>query len=126
MVFRSHDEAVIHKRGFERFESDDQMVAWLEEKGAFQCAGHRRSFLNFYISNYCMDPIYDFLTNDEVKHLREVQKRKQAEKEAAEAAREWKKVETSYYADNSVEEIWEDKDGNQKTIMTVMPHGDVC
>lgn len=126
MVYKSQDEFVIHSRGFEQFESDDQMIAWLEENGAFSYAGHRRSFLDFYISDYSMDPIYGYLTKAEVKHLREVQKQKQAENDAAEAAREWKKVETCHYADNSVEEIWEDKDGNRKTIMTVSPHGDAC
>ena len=30
------------------------------------------------------------------------------------------------YADNSVEEVFRDKDGNTKTIMVTAPHGDLC
>ena len=49
----------------------------------------------------------------------------EAEK-AADDAREWKYKETIYWADNSVEEVWEDKDGNTKTVMVTGPHGDAC
>jgi hypothetical protein len=31
-----------------------------------------------------------------------------------------------YFADNSVEEVWEDKDGKRKRVMVVAPHGDAC
>lgn len=45
---------------------------------------------------------------------------------AADDAREWKLHQTIYWADNSVEEIWIDKNGATKSIMTVGPHGDAC
>ena len=45
---------------------------------------------------------------------------------AADDARRWRHIRNEYYADNSVEEVWEDKDGVQKTVMIVGPHGDAC
>ena len=43
---------------------------------------------------------------------------------AADEAREWKQVAEYCYADNSVEVVMQDRDGNEKTVMTVYPHGD--
>ena len=45
---------------------------------------------------------------------------------ACHGSREWKLHQTIYWADNSVEEIWIDKNGATKSIMTVGPHGDAC
>ena len=45
---------------------------------------------------------------------------------AMDDAREWKLHQTIYWADNSVEEIWIDKNGATKSVMTVGPHGDAC
>ena len=50
----------------------------------------------------------------------------QQRKAEAEAEKEWKLIRTLGFADNSVEEEWQDKDGNIKYIMTVSPHGDAC
>ena len=47
-------------------------------------------------------------------------------RKAADDAREWKLHQTIYWADNSVEEIWIDKNGATKSVMTVGPHGDAC
>lgn len=124
--FQSKDEFVKFKRGFEEFKSDEEMVKYLDERGVFYDGGWRREFIDFYISDYCLNPIYDYLTEEEVERLKAYQAKLIAEHEAAEAAKEWRKVETLYWADNSIEEVWEDKDGNRKTIMTVGPHGDAC
>ncbi len=43
-----------------------------------------------------------------------------------EAARCWQHVETLHWADNSVEEVYKDKDGNIKRVIAVGPHGDAC
>lgn len=126
IAFDSKDDYVKFKRGFESFCSLDEMVSYVEEKTHFYHAGWRRTFLDYYISEYCLDPIYDHLTADEVKQLRGYQEQLRAAAKAADEAREWKKVDTYYYADNSVEDVWEDKDGNRKTVMTVGPHGDAC
>ena len=42
---------------------------------------------------------------------------------AADDARCWRLKETINWADNSVEEIYEDKDGNTKHVTVVGPHG---
>lgn len=57
---------------------------------------------------------------------KELQQQARKKAQEAEDARQWRYVETVYWADNSVEEIWEDKDGNRKTVQTVGPHGDAC
>ena len=44
----------------------------------------------------------------------------------ADEARQWRYVRTIYWADNSIEEIWADKDGIEKTVLVDGPHGDVC
>lgn len=86
----------------------------------------KQSFTHYYLSDYCYDRPRKFLTNREFSRLKELQKKAREEWEAAEKAREWKLITTYYYADNSEEELWEDKDGVQKTVMTVAPHGDAC
>lgn len=43
-----------------------------------------------------------------------------------EVAPEWKTVKTIPYMDNSMEEVQRDKWGNERTVMTTVPHGDVC
>jgi len=126
IAFDSKDDYVKFVRGFDHFDSMEAMVAYVEEKTHFYHAGWRRTFLDYYISDYCLDPIYDHLTKDEVKQLRAYQKQLQAEAKAADEAREWKLVDKFYWADNSVEEVYEDKDGKRKTVMVVGPHGDAC
>lgn len=122
----STEEMVIKSRGFENFENDEQMLAWCEKQGVFYSSGLRRTILDFYISDYCLDRIYDYLTKAEVMRLRELQESKRAEYKAAEAARGWVLVGRYGYADNSTEEVWRDKDGIEKTIMVTPPHGDAC
>ena len=58
--------------------------------------------------------------------MKELQKIAQEEYKKKEAEKEWKLIGTYGYADNSVEEVWESKDGERKTVMTVWPHGDIC
>ena len=55
-----------------------------------------------------------------------MQRQEQAKEKAADDAREWEKVDTIYWADNSVEEIWRDKNGVEKSVQIVAPHGDAC
>ena len=107
------------------FKDDDHMIQWLEENGAFYQYGHRRTFLGFYFSDYCLDSIYDFLTKEEVAHLKIVQAERQAEYDRKERER-WHFVKKICYADNSIVSIWEDDQGNRKEVVEVMPHGDLC
>lgn len=69
------------------------------------------------------------LVNDDEHDYNEVvnmYKRYTKKQKAHDKAKEWKEVKKIYYADNSIEVIYEDKDGNQKTELEVAPHGDAC
>lgn len=104
------------------FESDEELLAFCEKASRKS----REKLLLGYISDYCLEEPRRSLTRAEFERLRELSAEAQAAHKAAEEAREWHKVKTIYWADNSVEEIWEDRDGIQKSVMAVGPHGDVC
>lgn len=117
----THDEFVIMKRGIESFESDESLVEWLKKvTSGFQ------KFVDAYISDYTCGDYYDNLTDAEFKRVKEYQKELIQIEKDADNKREWKLKESSFYADNSVEETYVDKNGIEKTIMTVQPHGDIC
>lgn len=123
----SRDEFVFKVRGFGPIESDDELLSFAEKVTSnWYDAGWHRTFIGFYLSDYALAEPCRSLTVKEFDRLRELQRHARKKAEEAEAARQWRYVETLYWADNSVEEIWEDKDGNRKTVMTVGPHGDVC
>lgn len=123
----SRDEFIFAKRKFGVIESDEELMAFAEKASyGWSYAGWKHSFLDYYLSDYALSEPYASLTKAEFKRLKELQAEARAAHEAAEKAREWKKVDVIYWADNSVEEIWEDKDGNRKGFMAVGPHGDVC
>ena len=124
--FESRTEYNKFRRGFDHFESVEHMVNYLDANGYFQQAGHKCSFLDFFLSDWDGARIHDLLTPEEFQQLKDYQQKLIAQFREAEKAREWKLVDTYYYADNSVEQIWEDKNGLRKTVMTVGPHGDVC
>lgn len=125
--FESRDEFLYFRRGFGRIESDQELLAYAEKvTNGFYEAGWKHSFIGFYLSDYCLSEPYQSMTLDEFNRLKDLQLRMRQEAKAADEARCWKHIETYYYADNSVEEVWEDKDGVRKTVMTVGPHGDCC
>ena len=66
------------------------------------------------------------MTFAEYTRLKELQQQASAEAAAAEEARNWRLVETIRWADNSTEEVYKDKHGNTKHVMTEYPHGDAC
>lgn len=123
----SRDEFIFEKRGFGAIENDTELLAYAEKVSwGWQDAGWKRSFTNFYLSDYELNEPYASLTHTEFERLKQLQaEAKQKEKEL-EDAKEWKYVETVYYADNSEEEIWENKYGERKSVMAVGPHGDMC
>lgn len=123
----SRDEFIFEKRGFGAIESDEELLAYAEKVTyGWYHAGWKRTFTTFYLSDYATTEPGASLTKAEYARLKELQKEIRAAEKAAEEARQWKKVGTYGYADNSVEEVWEDKDGNRKTVMAVYPHGDAC
>lgn len=123
----SRDEYIYACRGFGAIENDQDLIAFAEKAAhGWMRAGWKHSFRTYHLGNYALDEPQCSLTDAEYLRLKELQKQEREAYEKAEAARQWKRVNTVAYADNSVEEIWRDKDGNKKTIMITPPHGDVC
>ena len=123
----SRDEFVFACRNRGAIENDADLLAFAEKvTHGWYDAGWKRTFTSFYLSDYALDEPCHSLTDKEFSRLKELQAEARAELERIEAAKQWKKVDTIYWADNSVEEIYEDKDGNRKTVMVVGPHGDAC
>ena len=123
----SADEFVFTKRGFGPIEDDEELIKYAAKvSGNWYSAGWRRSFIDFYLGDYALDHPKCDLTSKEYERLKELQKIAQEEYKKKEAEKEWKLIGTYGYADNSVEEVWESKDGERKTVMTVWPHGDIC
>lgn len=123
----SRDEFIFENRRFGPIESDEELLAYAEKVTyGWYHAGWKRTFLDYYLSDYALDEPGASLTKAEYARLKELQADARAAAKAADEAREWKKIGTYGYADNSVEEVWEDKDGNRKTVMVVAPHGDAC
>lgn len=123
----SRDEYVYACRGFGAIKDDKELLAFAEKAThGWMRAGWHQSFRTYYLGSYALDEPQCSLTEAEYARLKELQKEVRQAYEEAEAARQWKRVNTIAYADNSIEEIWRDKDGNEKTVMVTPPHGDVC
>lgn len=123
----SRDEFVFKVRHMGLIEDDAELLAFAEKvTSRWYDAGWHRTFTTFYLSDYALSEPRRSMTDKEFNRLKELQQKARAEEKAADDARQWRHVETINWADNSVEEIWEDKDGKRKTVMTVGPHGDAC
>ena len=119
-VYGSRDNWIYTVRGFGPIESDKELMEYAEKvTWGWADAGWKRRFEDFYLSDYALAHPYS-------DRLKQLQKEARAAEKAADDAREWRLDRTVYYADNSVEEIWIDKNGEEKTVMTVGPHGDAC
>ena len=124
----SRDEFVFKCRGLEREITDDNELLKFAEKvtSNWYDAGWHHTFTGFYLSDYALSEPYRSLTKTEFARLKELQEMARQKEKEADEAREWRYVETIYWADNSVEEVWEDKDGVRKNVMVTAPHGDAC
>ena len=123
----SRDEFIFEQRGFGAIQNDTDLLAYAEKVSwGWQNAGWKRRFTEFYLSDYALNEPYASLTHAEFERLKELQAEARQKEKELEDAKEWKYVETVYYADNSEEEIWENKYGERKSVMTVDPHGDMC
>lgn len=123
----SRDEYVYACRGFGTIKDDKELLAFAEKvTHGWLYAGWKRNFRTYYLGDYALDEPKYSLTDAEYSRLKELQKEAQKAYEKAENARQWKQVNVVAYADNSVEEIWRDKDGNEKRVVVIPPHGDVC
>lgn len=123
----SRDEFIFTARGFGAIESDEELLAYVEKvTSKWYNAGWHHTFETYYLSDYALEHPCSDLTISEFNRLKKLQKQAQEELKHADEAKGWKLIETVGYADNSVEEIWESKDGERKTEMVVFPHGDAC
>ena len=123
----SRDEFVFACRGFGAIENDADLLAFAEKAtSGWYHAGWTRTFTTFYLSDYALAEPRHSLTNKEFTRLKQLQAEARAEAKRIEDAKQWRKIGTYGYADNSVEDVYEDKDGNRKTVMVVGPHGDAC
>ena len=123
----SRDEFIFEKRGFGTIENDTDLLAYAEKVTyGWQNAGWKRRFTEFYLSDYALNEPYASLTHAEFERLKELQAEARQKEKELEDAKEWRYVETIYWADNSEEEIWENKYGERKSVMAVGPHGDMC
>lgn len=123
----SRDEYVYARRGFGAIENDEELIAFAKKASHdWYNAGWHRTFTTYCLSDYALDEPKQSLTVSEYRRLKGLQKEAKAAERAADEARCWKLVDTMYFADNSVEEIWEDKDGVRERRMVVGPHGDAC
>lgn len=119
----SHDEFAYAARGFGPIESEEELLAFAAKvtQGWFN-AGWKRTFETYYLDGD--RELRAELTKSEFAALKEMQRKLIVEHERVEREKEWKLVGTFGYADNSVEEVYENKYGERKTVMTVYPHGD--
>lgn len=123
----SRDEFVYACRGFGAIKSDEELLAFAEKTThGWMWAGWKRNFRTYHLGDYALDEPRRSLTDTEYTRLKELQKKAQEAYDKSEAARQWARITTVHYADNSVEEIWRDTAGNEKTIMITAPHGDAC
>ncbi len=123
----SRNEFIFESRGFGPIETDAKLLEYAQEVTSnWYHAGWNRTFTSFYLSNYALSKPYRYLTLTEFERLKDLQKEAIEAEKAAEVARKWRCKETIYWADNSVEEIWIDRDGNTKTVLVIGPHGDAC
>ena len=123
----SRDEFIFTVRGFGPIENDADLLAFAEKvTSRWYNAGWHQTFAAYYLSGYALSEPGRSLTVKEFNRLKELQQAAREAEKAADDAREWKLHQTIYWADNSVEEIWIDKNGATKSIMTVGPHGDAC
>ena len=121
----SRDEFVFKSRRFGEIKTDEELIAFAEKvTGHWSQAGWCRTFTGYYLGNYALDEPYNSLTKTEYARLKELQAAAIAEEERIETEKEWRLINTLYYADNSIEEVYENKYGERKTVMAVQPHGD--
>lgn len=123
----TRDEYIFRKRGFGEIKTDEELIAYAEKVSyGFQYAGHRHSFTDAYLSDYAMSRPYCELTDTEFQRLKDIQKRMREEEKAKDEARGWELIETRYWADNSVDQLWRAKDGGEKIVTIEHAHGDTC
>ena len=83
--------------------------------------GKKRGFLHFYLNDSEIAQPRRSLTDEEFKRIKEIQNAAREEEKRKEDARQWKKIQTIHLEDDSVKVVYEDKDGNRKTVFNLCP-----
>ena len=117
----SHEEYRYKCRGFGEIQNDDELISFATSR----CTNEFRNIYDF-LSDYALSEPYRSLTHKEFERLKYLQAKAYEAKEMWEESLNWKYCYTIYWADNSEEEVWRNGLGEEKKVMTVHPHGDVC
>ena len=121
----SRDEFIFTVRGFGPIENDADLLAFAEKvTSRWYNAGWHQTFATYYLSDYALSEPGRSLTVKEFNRLKEIQQAAREAEKAADDAREWKLHQTIYWADNSVEEIWIDKNGAKPTAALAAEQAD--
>lgn len=105
------------------FKNDAELVSFVRK---LRANGLNRPIDRCYFSTYCLDEPMRSLTKAEFNRLLYLQQKAVEANEEFEESLNWKYVHTVYWADNSEEELWVNGLGEEKWIMSVHPHGDIC
>lgn len=82
----SRDEFIYKSRGFQEITSDKELLEFARKvTGNWSSAGHKQSFIGFYLGDYALDEPKRSLTDSEYKRLKELQEEAKAEYEAEQA-----------------------------------------
>lgn len=105
------------------FHDDAEMIAFIKKLPA---NGLKRPIEKCYFSDYCLEEPRKSLTTAEFNRLLYLQQKAVEANEEFEESLNWKYVHTVYWADNSEEELWMNGLGEEKWVVSVHPHGDLC
>lgn len=105
------------------FHDDAEMIAFIKKLPA---NGLKRPIEKCYFSDYCLEEPRKSLTRAEFNRLLYLQQKAIEAQEEFEESLNWRYVHTVYWADNSEEELWVNGLGEEKWVMSVHPHGDLC
>ena len=105
----SRDDFICKSRRFNEIISDDELIKFAEKvTGHWYNAGHRRTFISYYLGDYALDEPQASLTKKEYGRLKELQKAAIAEY----------KVEQAKYK----YELYEDRQMTESEVRMFLDH----
>lgn len=125
--YKDENEFVYGVRGFRELKNDDHLIKFAEKiTNHWYDAGWHKTFTTFYLSDYALSEPRKHLTRSEFERLKALQKKAIEMSNVHREQMKWAYVRTECFADNSVEEVWANKFGNEKRVMSKTPCGDAC
>jgi len=117
------DEWIYSSRGFGPLLNDDDLMAFASKlTHNWYTGGWRKGFEKFPLFDFESDEPFASLTESEFNRLKTLQKVAKGQVCLFRAERGWEFMETIHYEDNSVEEVYKNRYGEQKTVQIVSPH----